>query len=224
MFKKITKILTVFVFLFAFSATTNAQTSNKNFDGFSIEVGVANQIQSNNNIYKEEYYQGEFEGNFIIDPLDGASNSIPRVAINYDIQPFNKFAIGFGGSYLFGESNDTNNDDAYKMTIKNAMSVYVAPTFLVSDTTGIYGKISYNFANSKFTDYADNDSQFISGYGYGFGIKSFVTKNLYLLAEVERINYGKETYNTVDLEDEYNSIYSINTKVTNATISLGAKF
>ena len=38
---KITKILTVFVFLFAFSATTNAQTSNKNFDGFSIEVGVA---------------------------------------------------------------------------------------------------------------------------------------------------------------------------------------
>ena len=222
---KINKILTVFVFLFAFSATTNAQTSNKNFDGFSIEVGVAHQIQSNDNINKAEYYDGELSGNFKIDPLDGASNSIPRVAINYDIQPFNKFAIGFGGSYLFGDSNDTNNDDAYKMTIKNAMSVYVAPKFLVSDTTGIYGKISYNFANSKFyDDDTTNDSQFIMGYGYGFGIKSFVTKNLYLLAEVERINYGKETYNTADIDDLLNNIFSINTKVTNATISLGAKF
>jgi len=189
-----------------------------------MEVGVAHQIQSNDNITRSDYYQGIFEDNTIIDPLDGASNSIPRVAINYDIQPFNKFAIGFGGSYLFGESNDTNSDDAYKLTIKNAMSLYVAPKFLVSDTTGIYGKISYNFANSKFYDDNVNDSQFIMGYGYGFGIKSFVTKNLYLLAEVERINYGKETYNTADLANEYNYIFPINTKVTNATISLGAKF
>jgi opacity protein-like surface antigen len=220
---KINKILTVFVFLFAFSATTNAQTSNKNFDGFSIEVGVANQIQSNGNVNQDYYYQGVLENSYTIDPLGGASNTIPRVAINYDIQPFNKFAIGFGGSYLFGESNDINNDDAIKMTIKNAMSVYVAPTFLVSDTTGIYGKISYNLANGKFYDEDKNDSQFIMGYGYGFGIKSFITKNLYLLAEVERINYGKETYNIFDFDDE-NYIYSINTKVTNATISLGAKF
>ena len=215
---KVNKILTVFAFLFAFSATTNAQTSNKNFDGFSIEVGVANQMQSNDSIRNND-----------VDPdrdlnqidHDGQSNSIPRFALNYDFQPFTKFAIGFGGSYKFGESKDVSQSDNNSMTISNAASFYIAPTFLVSDTTGIYGKISFNAAKGKYLDQGNflNDDEFIKGFGYGFGVKSFITKNLYLLTEVERVNYGRENYRIDDDES-----YSVDTKTTNATISLGVKF
>lgn len=212
---KINKILTVFAFLFAFSATTNAQTSNKNFDGFSIEVGIANQMQSNS---VEETLDGVFNQKF---EHDGQSNSLPRVALNYSSQPFSSFAIGFGGSYLFGESTDKYDNDNHSMKIKNAMSFFVAPTFLVSDTTGIYGKVSFNAAKGEYSEFASNDSRFIMGYGYGFGVKSFVTKNLYLLAEVESVNYGKETYTYTSFGD---LSFSVDTKTTNATISLGVKF
>jgi len=209
------KILTVFAFLFAFSATTYAQTSNKNFDGFSIEVGVANQMQSNDTTYKVD---GEIPESI---DHDGQSNSIPRFALNYDFQPFTKFAIGFGGSYKFGESKDVSQNDNTSMTISNAASFYIAPTFLVSDTTGIYGKISFNAAKGKYLDQGQflSDDEFIMGFGYGFGVKSFITKNLYLLTEVERVNYGRENYRIDDDES-----YSVDTKTTNATISLGVKF
>ena len=210
-------ILTVFAFLFAFSATTNAQTSNKNFDGFSIEVGVANQMQTNDVRYTET---GDFAETYDIDH-DGQSNSIPRFALNYDFQPFTKFAIGFGGSYKFGESKDVSQNDNTSMTISNAASFYIAPTFLVSDTTGIYGKISFNAAKGKYADQDGvlYDHERIMGFGYGFGVKSFITKNLYLLAEVERVNYGRENYRMDD-----DKSYSVDTKTTNATISLGVKF
>lgn len=212
---KINKILTVFAFLFAFSATTNAQTSNKNFDGFSIEVGVANQIQSNDTTYTED---GEIPESI---DHDGQSNSIPRFALNYDFQPFTRFAIGVGGSYKFGESKDVSQNDNNSMTISNAASFYIAPTFLVSDTTGIYGKISFNAAKGKYLDQNQflYDDESIMGFGYGFGVKSFITKNLYLLAEVERVNYGRENYRIDDDES-----YSVDTKTTNVTISLGVKF
>jgi opacity protein-like surface antigen len=216
---KINKILIVFVFLFAFSATTNAQTSNKNFDGFSIEVGFANQMQSNDSKYDNT---SEFPSTLSFEH-NGESNSIPRVAFNYDFQPFSRFAIGFGGSYMFGESKDYSIKPT-SMTISNATSFYVAPTFLVSDTTGVYGKISFNAAKGKYNDVyaapsAANDDEFITGFGYGFGVKSFITKNLYLLAEVERVNYGRENYK---MDDDQS--YSVDTETTNATISLGVKF
>lgn len=217
---KINKILTVFAFLFAFSATANAQTSNKNFDGFSIEVGLSNQMQSNDSAYTDTSAAttSSFEH-------DSESNSIPRVALNYDVQPFSRFAIGFGGSYMFGESKDSNTFFGTGMTISNATSFYIAPTFLVSDTTGMYGKISFNAAKGKYNDnnttlnVPANDDEFIMGFGYGFGVKSFITKNLYLLAEVERVNYGRENYRMSDTES-----YSVDTETTNATISLGVKF
>ncbi len=211
---KINKILTVFAFLFACSVTTYAQTSNKNFDGFSIEVGVANQMQSNDTIKNDDGDLSQIDH-------DGQSNSIPRFALNYDFQPFTRFAIGFGGSYKFGESKDVSQSDNNSMTISNAASFYIAPTFLVSDTTGIYGKISFNAAKGKYLDQGNflNDDESIKGFGYGFGVKSFITKNLYLLAEVERVNYGKENYRLDDFVS-----YSVDTKTTNATISLGVKF
>ena len=145
---------------------------------------------------------------------DGQSNSIPRFALNYDFQPFTRFAIGFGGSYKFGESKDVSTDWDNNMTISNAVSFYIAPTFLVSDTTGIYGKISHNIAKARYyddycegPDQACSDKKFIMGFGYGFGIKSFVTKNLYLLAEIERVNYGRENYRMDEIES-----YSIDKK------------
>ena len=213
---KINKILTVFVFLFAFSETTNAQTSNKNFDGFSIEVGFANQMQSNDSTFTDTTTPSSFAVEH-----EGQSSSMPKVALNYDFQPFSRFAIGFGGSYIFGESKDNSTSFATNMTISNAMSFYVAPTFLVSDTTGVYGKISFNAAKGEYNEInpVAKDDEFITGFGYGFGVKSFITKNFYLLAEVERVNYGRENYKIDDDES-----YSVDTETTNATISLGVKF
>jgi opacity protein-like surface antigen len=101
------------------------------------------------------------------------------------------------------------------------MSVYIEPTYILNDTTAVFGKLSYNRVNSTVYFYGDDpdaaDSKTISGTGIGVGVTHFLTKDLFLKAEIESVHYGNNTY------DGY-SPYAAKTKQTNSTISLGVKF
>ena len=111
------------------------------------------------------------------------------------------------------------------MEIENTGSVYFTPTYLVTDATAVYGKLSYNRAKLNHnTDEGNIDdgqdyNVNVNGVGLGVGIKSFITKDIYIIAELERINYGNEQ----TLVEEDNNAFA-KTKVTNAAISIGVKF
>ena len=113
------------------------------------------------------------------------------------------------------------------MKYDNMYSLYIAPTYAVNDSTAAFAKVSYNkvdaSGSSLWTGVGSYDSnkKNISGIGIGAGVMTFITKDIFLKAEVERINYGSNTY---ILDGPADTNLSLKSVATNTTISIGVKF
>jgi opacity protein-like surface antigen len=197
-------------------SVANAQISNKNFVGPSIEVG----IQSSNLIIHdlEEEFSNEV-------PSD--TKALGKVSFNYGLPITNRTVIDLGASYVAGKLTAGLGYDAPKLD--KMYSLYVAPNLLLTDNTAIFAKISYNRANGTTAVYDGLDnrdsSKTISGLGIGAGVTTYLTKDIYLKAEIERVNYGSDRYTVKDYEDAtitHDENYSA--KSNNASISIGVKF
>jgi hypothetical protein len=195
-----------------FSAAANAQVSTKNFIGPSVEVGLVHQNTKLNERYegdsysdRDEDYGAKFSAQY------GFQTAVPNIV------------IGVGASYIptttkvFGEE--------YK--IKNAMAVYVEPTYVLSDSTAVFGKLSYNRASRNISlpvvdDYGAyyDKKDTLSGIGIGAGVVHFVKKDVFLKAEIESVNYGSETIPNWSPLDPFN----LKTTQLNTTVSVGMKF
>lgn len=217
--KKINKLLmtsAIFASVF-FSFTTNAQVSVKNFAGPSVEVGVQ---ATKTKLTLVQTYDGSDDG-----LSQNNTNYLKKLSAQYGFETsINNLVIGLGASYALGNATvhfvDCSCYDEFAK-LKNAMSVYIEPTYVLNDTTAVFGKLSYNRVNSTVYFYGDDpdaaDSKTISGRGIGVGVTHFLTKDLFLKAEIESVHYGNNTYDGYDP-------YAAKTKQTNSTISLGVKF
>jgi opacity protein-like surface antigen len=219
------------------SAPALAQVSVKNFVGPSVSIGMQastfktatnGPTQINNNESWELFQYGS--------SFSDSTHALGRIAAQYGIQAGEKFVIGVGASYTAGSAQqDIKNTygggsysdvDSSTLSVKykNMMSAYVAPTFVVSDTTAVFAKVSYNKADAEMTllsTYGDKNfssKKSVRGLGYGIGVTTFLSKDIFLTAELEQINYkGK----TADLDG---ADVSFKPQQKNATISLGVKF
>ena len=203
-------------------SVANAQISNKNFVGPSIEVG----IQSSNLIIQDS--EEEFNNEF---PSD--TKALGKVSFNYGLPITNRTVIDLGASYVAGKLTGAGIDyfgyGGEGPRLDKMYSLYVAPNLLLTDNTAIFAKISYNRANGSAVVYDGSDyrvsSKTISGLGIGAGVTTYLTKDIYLKAEIERVNYGSDRYTVQDYEDAtitYDQNYSA--KSNNASISIGVKF
>jgi len=196
-------------------SVANAQISNKNFVGPSIEVG----IQSSNLIIhdKEEEFSNEV-------PSD--TKALGKVSFNYGLPITNRTVIDLGASYVAGTLNAGLG--YYAPNLNKMYSLYVAPNLLLTDNTAIFAKISYNRANGSAVvydglDYRDS-SKTISGLGIGAGVTTYLTKDIYLKAEIERVNYGSDKYSVKVYNEDATYDDSYSAKSNNASISIGVKF
>jgi opacity protein-like surface antigen len=196
-------------------SVANAQISNKNFVGPSIEVG----IQSANLVVHdlEDTYSNRY-------PTD--TKALGKVSFNYGLPATNRIVMDLGASYVAGKSSSGLGYDAPELD--KMYSLYVAPNLLLTDNTAIFAKISYNKANSTTSVYDglnDRDvSKTISGLGIGVGVTTYLTKDIYLKAEIERVNYGSDKYSVRNAEDSTTNDDIYSTKSNNASISIGVKF
>lgn len=186
-----------------FSVAANAQVSTKNFIGPSVEVGLVHQntkltetFEGGSYSDRDKDYGAKFSAQY------GFQTAVPNIV------------IGIGASYI--PTTAKIFDGSFK--IKNAMGAYVEPTYVLSDSTAVFGKLSYNRAdtNADFGDYG-SFKKTISGTGIGAGVTHFVKSDVFLKAEIESVNYGTETYNQFGGLD-------IKIQQTNATVSVGMKF
>ena len=203
-------LLTTALVTCSFSAAS-AQVSNKNFVGPSVEVGI--QFKNLDSSVDDE------EGNPGI--FNNDSNTLGRLAFNYGLPTSDKLVVTLGASYTAGKSKASTS--AYVGTTNavydNMYALYVAPTYVVNDTTAIFAKASYNSASARlsFTTTEGayvSDKNTIDGFGYGVGITTFVSKDVFLKAELEKINYGSNDIDGAVLKS----------RETNATIAVGIKF
>ncbi len=231
MTNKTTKICCTLALL-ASVAATPAFSQAKNFAGPSIAISGA--FNSGDVKFATDNGTENASANF------GKSNIIPSVDLSYAIPVDNNFYISLGATYDLSKSTlgetkasladaeDVLQDYSSKITIKDHYSLYVQPSYAFNNNSSIFAKVAYNFAKGSLTetgtDYSPNTSfttsRNIEGWGYGFGVRSLLTNNIYVQAEAQMDDYDKESATWA----QENITYGVDAKVVSGKISVGYKF
>ena len=216
--KQINKLMLTSALVVCGFSVANAQVSNKNFIGPSIEVGIQYNKFKNSNIINN--------GALSFTSADNNIEKLTRVSLNYGFPVAERTVLTLGASFTNGENNfNSSTDQEVGMKYDNMYSLYIAPTYAVNDSTAAFAKVSYNKVDASgsalWGNSYDSNKKNISGIGIGAGIMTFITKDIFLKAEVERINYGSNTYILDDISSTNLSLKSV---ATNTTISIGVKF
>ena len=167
------------------------------------------------------------------------TNFVLGVGATYD---FGKTKTGSIYNAAYDDDNSDSVSYIAKSNLKNHRSIYIQPTYVVNKDSALFAKVGRHFAKStnditycqSDLDYLvgdcnnedSNETQYkrsknVSGWGYGLGVKTFLTENLFIQAEGSVVNYSKNELLSEDNELVY---YGSKPKTTNATISVGYKF
>lgn len=127
----------------------------------------------------------------------GETSTVGIIDLGYATQVNKDWGIGFGMTYDMNKTKAGGIKDAdqdINFSAKNHYSVYVQPTFNLNSNTAVFGKIGYHAIKGEVTDADGNsDSLNFHGMGYGFGVKTMATKNIYVQTEVMWVNYKSKT-------------------------------
>lgn len=127
------------------------------------------------------------------------SNAVLGVGASFDL-----------GDTKYGTTSLGKSTSTWKATDK--YSVYVAPGYAINKDTLAFVKIGVHHAKGQI-DAVDIGS--FNGIGFGLGVRTLMTKNLYLQLEATRIDYSSK---------DYGSGVSIKPTSTFGTLSVGYHF
>jgi hypothetical protein len=247
------------VALLATTAATPALSQTKNFEGAMIGLGV-NQTAATTGTSISTSTSATLKydnGDYSTIPFVDASYSFPvsnnflfRIGGRYDFSKSKSGSISTDATAAAGSVGlDTDGDEDGNFTnvgtireqiklnynYKDHYSIYLAPTYVVSNNSAFFGKIGWhtqkgtlNYTETyTFADPLDDDGTFANtrasasktfeGWGYGLGyIHSF--GNAYVQLDAEFIDYDKKSFKSNDVT------YSFKPESLNAAISVGYKF
>jgi opacity protein-like surface antigen len=231
MTNKTTKICCTLALL-ASVAATPALSQTKNFAGPSIAIGAG--YSSYNPAGSLIEANGGAGGEPATSKLETGKNDFKYLAdLSYGFVANNNLVVSLGATYDFNDSEatflsgtDTVDTVSIKGKLKDHYSLYIQPTYLLNNSTGIFAKVSYNYAKNsiKLTENATSISfsENLEGWGYGVGAKTFLNDNLYLQFEGSLVKYDKQSKSIVGGLDTYT--ISAEPEVLSALISIGYKF
>jgi opacity protein-like surface antigen len=220
------------VALLATTAATPALSQSKNFAGPSIAIGGGYSSQN----YDLNFVDTDVEDAANLNFDSGKNDFSALIDLGYGFQVDKKLAISIGGTYDLTKSKVTparitdeeNTITTIDSELKDHYSLYIQPTYLVNDNTGLFAKLSYNFVKSvgkiSLAEVGEDvvsvsNSKNLEGWGYGIGARTFLDKNLYFQIEGNYVEY--ENHNVV-----FNETTTSNhkPKVLSALVSIGYKF
>jgi opacity protein-like surface antigen len=197
------------VALLATTAATPALSQSKNFAGPSIAVHAG--YTGANSKFTEDGYSENWGENDVTYGADLA----------YSFPVDNNFLISIGATYDFNKikaGSRTIGDYSLKASLKDHYSFYVEPTYAFNNSTALFAKLGYHQAKGSVTEADVGESTTTSknfeGWGYGFGIKTFLNNNVFIKAEASLVEYDKETVEDVSFKPE----------TVSGLISIGYKF
>ena len=233
------------------SSATHAQTTN--FVGPS--VALSGSYVGGSSEFKTGTGFGTLSGGDGIDSkLGDQTNVIPGVDLNYGFAMGNNFVLGIGATYDFSKtktggftSNYFINDEDATFTIdsnlKDHYSLYIQPTYVINKDSAMFAKVGRHYAKSSVKSAGGFNyegvtvgllgddktvSKNIEGWGFGLGLKTFLTSNLFVQFEGGIVEYDKINLPfTLDVNSPgiiLDNTGSHKIKTTNAMVSLGYKF
>lgn len=155
----------------------------------------------------------------------GQQSFVPGVELGYNYAATQSIVLGLTATYDFTDSNlgqvNSNLGGGISLKGQNRYSINFKPGYVITPSTMIYATVGYNAMSVKTSGYIDGGSSTtsVSGIGYGLGLAVMATKNIFIKAEVQQINFGSKTLFT---DADYTT--SIQPNLTVGTIGIGYKF
>jgi outer membrane immunogenic protein len=154
----------------------------------------------------------------------GQQSFVPGVELGYNYAATQDIVLGLTATYDFTDSNlgkvsGFGQETSFKG--QNRYSINFKPGYVITPSTMIYATVGYNAMSLKTSGYIDGGSSTtsVSGIGYGLGLAVMATKNIFIKAEVQQVNFGSKTLFT---DADYTT--SIKPNLTVGTIGVGYKF
>ena len=237
MTKKTTTICCA-VALLATTAATPALSQSKNFAGPSIAIGGgynSAKVNSTETVVDLQTRSDITVGDTATVKF-GDNNFNALIDLSYGIPIDNNFVLSIGATYDLTDtevealnSTEAGGDTvSIKAKLKNHHSLYIQPTYLMNNNTGIFAKLGYHKAkgNLSFNDStldAFSLSKNLDGWGYGIGAKTFINNNTYLQFEGSLVKYKSKSGDIINSDDDtFNE--SLKPEILSALISVGYKF
>ena len=233
------------------SSATHAQTTN--FVGPS--VALSGSYVGGSSEFKTGTSFGTLSaGDGIDSKLGDQTNVIPGVDLNYGFAMGNNFVLGLGATYDFSKTKtggftsnyEINGEDAtftIDSNLKDHYSLYIQPTYVINKDSAMFAKVGRHYAKSSVKSAGGFNfegvtvgllgddktvSKNIEGWGFGLGLKTFLTSNLFVQFEGGIVEYDKINlpFSLVDIESGIvlDNTGSHKKKTTNAMVSLCYKF
>lgn len=157
---------------FAFSQTSN-------FEGLSVLGGV--------NVAASTHELNAKDGFNSTSATSTSSNFLVQGEYTFAIDP--QFTLGLGATIGIGDLVFGRWSTGVDLKLKETYSAYIAPGYLLNDSTLIYAKL----AAISGTAY-DSSSVSLSGVGYGAGARFMNGKNMYYQVEFIQNQYQDKDF------------------------------
>lgn len=139
--------------------------------------------------------------------------------------------IGLGVSYIplkaelgVGNSGDTSSGGSLNVELKDHISIYLQPTFVVNKDSAVFVKLNYSMADLKASGQnARVTSGDIEGWGGGIGLKTFLTPNAFIQVEANYTEYDTVKGTKTNSNGRITTV-SGEPKIAQGIITLGYKF
>lgn len=140
---------------------------------------------------------------------DSGMGSGMGLQAQYSIALNNQFVLGLGASYSLGTRKAGSlGTPATDFTTRNTASIDISPSYAISDSLLVYGKVS-SVGLTVVSTFGNNESSdSLSGFGYGLGLRSMLDKNLYIQAGYD-INRYNEKASTSNIFSGSSNIFSL---------------
>ena len=161
----------------------------------------------------------------------GKVTPLAGLDLSYAFAAGTNSVIGLGVSYIplkaeigVGNSADATSGGSLDVELKDHVTIYLQPTYVVNKDSAVFVKLNYSMADVKSSGQnARVTSGDIEGWGGGVGLKTFLTPNAFIQVEA---NYTE--YDTVS-GTKTNSNGRITTasgdpKIAQGIITLGYRF
>jgi opacity protein-like surface antigen len=205
------KIISLFAStaIIACAAATNVLAQAKNFAGPSLAINGA-------------YTGTNTDVTYGTTTLSlGQNDFVYGGDLSYSFPVDNNFFIALGATYDFSKTKAGHigaGASAINLSLDEHYSFYVQPSYALNNTSAVFAKLGYHNAEGiisvSYDSQTASGTKDFSGWGYGFGVKTFINSNVFIQAEASLVKYDKETEDGVGFEPE----------VALGIISIGYKF
>jgi opacity protein-like surface antigen len=201
--KKILIVATIFSIL----SFNQAHANSGNFEGPAVALGLG-VVGYNSEINYHSSGGGSENPNY--NHQLGEVNAVGIINLSYLKAMSEKWLIGGGISYDLNSARtgtsenivDGSGNFSATTKAKHHYSIYVQPTYAFTDTTALFAKLGYHSARITINDNEgmlisnfNQTSKDVNGVGYGFGIMTFLNKNVFVKTELEFVNYQRTHVN-----------------------------